>query len=143
MTIHTLKQNAIKMKNDIEIFECLQDTGVAAFNFDFQTQKATFDFLLWDDIKKEEVKLSLTLSGISKFNSHYEQNIDFNVIGCHDARCVPINETQYEVTFLFDFLKQAVAWKVTMNFETVEIKGGLSKKSFEYKYVEKETKPST
>jgi hypothetical protein len=130
------------MRNNIEIFEYLHDTGVSAFNFDFQNRKAMIDFLLWDDIKKKEVKLSLTLIGISKFNSYYEQNIDFNVIGCHDAKCIPINETQYEVTLLFDFLKQAVAWKVTMNFEKVEIKGGLSKKSFEYKYGEQEKKSS-
>jgi len=123
------------MKNDIEILKYLHDTGVLSFVLDFQHKNATIVFLLWDDIKKKEVKLSLTLSGISKFYSHYEQDLDFNVIGCHDAKCIAINETQYEVTFLFDFLNQAVAWKVSMTFEKIEIKGGLSKKSFEYKYM--------
>ena len=124
------------MKSNIEIFDYLHDTGISNLAFDFQNKNARIDFLLWDDIRKKEVKLSLTLSGISKFNTYYEENIDFNVVGCHDAKCIPIDDNKYEVTFLFDFLKQAVAWKVTMHFENVEIKGGLSKKAFEYKYGE-------
>jgi len=122
------------MKNNMEIFDYLHDSGVSNFCFDFENRNVTIDFLLWDDIKKEEVKLSLMLSGISKFNSIYDQNIDFNVVGCHNAQCIQINEKEYEVTFLFDFLKQAVAWKVTMNFESVEVKGGFNKNSLDYKY---------
>ena len=120
--------------NNIEIFNYLHDTGISNMAFDFQNKKATIDFLLWDDIKQKEIVLTIILFGVSKFNSEYPENIDFNVIGCHDANCVIIKKNQYEVTFLFDFLKQAIAWKVEINFDKLEIKGGLSKDAFMYKY---------
>lgn len=124
------------MKNNIEIFNYLNDKGLSNLSFDFQNKKASIDFLLWDDIKQKEEALTINLFGISKFVSDYPQDFDFNVIGCHKANCNQINEKQYEVTFLFDFLKQAVAWKVEMNFEEMEVKGGLSNEAFIYKFGE-------
>jgi len=122
-------------KLGIEIFDYLHDTGVASLHFDFENKTISIEFLLWDDQKQEEVKLTLTLYGVTKFASDLDENLDFNVIGCHDAICKQISENQYQVIFLFDFFKQAVAWKVTIHFESLEIKGGLSKKAFQHKYL--------
>ena len=124
------------MKNNIEIFNYLHDTGLSNLTFDFQNKKASIDFLLWDDIKQKEETLSINLFGISKFVSEYPKEYEFNAIGCHNANCTKINESKYEVTFLFDFLKQAVAWKVDMNFEKMEVKGGLSNEAFIFKFGE-------
>ncbi len=122
------------MKNDIEIFDYLNDTGISNLFFDFPNNKISIDFLFWDDIKQKEVVLKMLLHGVSKFNSEYSNEINFNVIGCYQANCVPIDNNKYGVTFLFDFLKQAVAWKVEIDFEKVEIIGGLTKKAFDYKF---------
>ena len=122
------------MKNRIEIFNYLHDTGISNLSFDFPNKKVSIDFLFWDDIQQKEVILKTVFSGVSKFNSEYSQNINFNVIGCHDANCEVVTENQYKVTFLFDFLKQAVAWKVEINFENLELEGGLSKEAFDYKF---------
>ncbi len=124
------------MKNNIEIFNYLHDTGLSNLLFDFQNKEVSIDFLIWDDIMKKEEILTIKLLGVSKFISDYPKDIEFNVIGCHEVICTLLDNNQYNVTFLFDFLKQAVAWKVEMNFMEVEIKGGLSDKAFNYKYNE-------
>ena len=31
---------------------------------------------------------------VSKFNSEYDNKLDFNVIGCHSANCISINENE-------------------------------------------------
>ncbi len=122
------------MKNDIEIFNYLHDTGLSDFSFDFQNKKASINFLFWDDLKQKEETLTIVFFGVSKFVSDYPENMEFDVVGCHNANCTQINESQYNVTFLIDFLKQAVAWKIEMTFEKLEVKGGLSKEAFNYKF---------
>jgi len=102
----------LKRKNNISSAIALQDTGLANLNFDFANKKVSIEFLFWDDIQKQEVPMTINLHGVSKFNSEYDGKLDFNVISCHSVNCVSINENEFEVTFLFDFLKQAVAWKV-------------------------------
>ncbi len=117
-----------------EIFNSLQDTSLANLNFYFANKKISIEFLFWDDIQKQEVPMIMNLHGISKFNSEYDGKLDFNVTGCHSANCELVNENEHEVTFLFDFLKQAVAWKVEIRFQTLDIEGGLSEEAKEYKY---------
>ncbi len=122
------------MKNDIDIFNYLDDTGLSYLNFDFSSKKASLEFLFWDDLKRKEVPLTLFFSGVNKFKSDYPENEAFNVVGCHEANCISTGENKYEVNFLFDFLNQAVSWKVEIGFEKVEFKGGLSKEAFDYKF---------
>ena len=114
------------MKNTIELFDYLDDTGLRQFHFDFEKRKITFEFLFWDEVQDQEIAVNFILSGISKFETETDSIIPFQVVGCLQADCVFITENQYEVTFLFDLLAQSAGWKIIIRFEELEI-GNLKK----------------
>jgi len=45
-----------------------------------------------------------------------------------------VNFCETEISFLFDFLKQAIVWKVEIRFESFVIEGGLSEKAMKLKF---------
>jgi len=112
----------------MEIFDYLHDTGLSELNFDFLNRKVILTFLLWNYEEQKEIPLTLELHSVTQFNSEYEQNLEFNVVGCYSAECEITENKQYKIIFLFDFLKQAVAWKVEICCESFELTNESSKK---------------
>ncbi len=124
------------MVNSIEIFDYLHDTGMSNFAFDFDNRKLAIDFLFWDDIKQEEVVLTITLLGVTKFISEYPEDMEFNPEGCNNAVCKKITDKKYEVEFAFELWQGQVVWEVIIDFETLTVTGGLSEEALKYKYEE-------
>jgi len=122
------------MKNELEIFDYLHDTGVTSLEFNFEKREISLVFTLWDDLEQQEVPLQLNMLGVSKFQSEYPENLDFQVVGCHSAQVQQTGAHEYEATFLLDFLKNAVSWKVVIGFHGMEVIGGLTQAALIEKY---------
>ena len=122
------------MKNELEIFDYLHDTGITSLNFNFEKREVSLEFTFWDDQEQQEVPLQLNLLGVTKFDSDYPENLDFHVVGCHSAQVQQIGAHEYEATFLLDFLKNAVSWKVVIGFQGMEVIGGLTQAALIEKY---------
>jgi len=122
------------MKNNFKVFDYLHDTGITSLNFNFEKREVSLEFTFWDDQEHQEVPLQLNLLGVTKFHSDYPENLDFQVVGCHSAQVQQTGAHEYEATFLLDFLKNAVSWKVVIGFQRMEVSGGLTQAALIEKY---------
>ncbi len=95
------------------------DLPLLSLAFRFEERKCVLTMLENKADTDEMLPLVLEFEGVYRFTSEYPTELIFAPCGCDRATCQKIDETHYQVDFLFELANNQLVWKVSVGFENL------------------------
>ncbi len=92
------------------------DLPLLSLAFQFEEQKCVLTMLENKAGTDEMLPLMLEFEGVYRFTSEYPTELVFAPCGCDRATCQQIDETHYQVDFLFELANNHLVWNVSLGF---------------------------
>lgn len=95
------------------------DLPLVSLAFRFEERKCVLTMTEHKPETDELLPLVLEFEGVYRFVSEYPAELVFAPCGCDRATCQKIDETHYQVDFLFELANNHLVWQVSLGFEKV------------------------